>query len=50
MDDASNASIFMKKNLPSPIVFDHPTILADYFRYKQNGCAREIFRYGAAGS
>jgi hypothetical protein len=39
----------MKNNLPSPIVFDHPTILADYFRYKQNGCAREIFSYGAAG-
>ena len=45
MDDAGNASIFMEKDLPSPIVFDHPTILADYFRYKQNGCAREIFGY-----
>ncbi|MGD9006782.1 MAG: NUDIX hydrolase [Desulfobacteraceae bacterium] len=49
MDDAANASIFIKKNLPSPIVFDHSTILDDYFRYKQNGCARTIFRYGAAG-
>lgn len=49
MDDASSASIFMGKNLPSPIVFDHATILADYFRYKQNGCAREIFGYRTAG-
>jgi 8-oxo-dGTP diphosphatase len=48
MDDAGKASIFIKKNLPSPIVFDHSTILDDYFRYKQNGCAREIFGYGAA--
>jgi ADP-ribose pyrophosphatase YjhB (NUDIX family) len=50
MDDACKASIFKKKNLPSPIVFDHSTILADYFRYKQNGCARKIFGYDAAGS
>jgi ADP-ribose pyrophosphatase YjhB (NUDIX family) len=49
MDDASNASIVMKNILPSPIVFDHSTILADYFRYKQNDCAREVFGYAAQG-
>jgi 8-oxo-dGTP diphosphatase len=47
MDDARSASIFMEGNLPSPIVFDHPAILADYFRYKESGCgcAGKIFRY-----
>lgn len=49
MDDASNALIFKENNLPSPIVFDHPTILADYFRYKQSGCVRKIFGYGTVG-
>jgi ADP-ribose pyrophosphatase YjhB (NUDIX family) len=50
MDDACNASIFLQTNLPSPIVFDHSAILADYFRYKKSGCAREIFGYSKVGS
>ncbi|HDD35593.1 MAG TPA: NUDIX hydrolase [Candidatus Desulfofervidus auxilii] len=30
-DDAKGLGIFVKENLPSPIVFDHAKILHDYF-------------------
>ena len=30
-DDASGAGVFTRDNLPSPICFDHKTILEDYF-------------------
>lgn len=36
-DDAKTARIFTEANLPSPIVFDHPQILTDYFHYKKTG-------------
>lgn len=36
-DDAERAQIFVKANLPAPIVFDHARILRDYFRYKETG-------------
>ena len=36
-DDAKRAKIFTKSQLPSPIVFDHPRILSDYFAYKTTG-------------
>ena len=36
-DDAKNAVMFREGNLPSPIAFDHPKILQDYFRYKKTG-------------
>jgi 8-oxo-dGTP diphosphatase len=36
-DDAKKAAIFREDNLPSPIAFDHPQILKDYFRYKKTG-------------
>ncbi len=36
-DDAKRAKIFMKDQLPNPIVFDHPRILSDYFVYKATG-------------
>lgn len=36
-DDAKRAKIFTKSQLPSPIVFDHPRILSDYFAYKATG-------------
>ncbi len=36
-DDAKTARIFTEANLPSPIVFDHPQILRDYFHYKKTG-------------
>jgi ADP-ribose pyrophosphatase YjhB (NUDIX family) len=33
-DDAKNAGIFNRENLPENIVFDHPEILDDYFNKK----------------
>lgn len=36
-DDARTAGVFLESELPSPIAFDHPQILADYFRYKKTG-------------
>lgn len=39
-DDAQNAGIYTAETLPSPIVFDHPAILNDYFAYK-NGTPRD---------
>ena len=34
-DDATAVGIFSRDNLPSPIVFDHAQILADYFALKK---------------
>ncbi len=48
-DDASSAVIFASGNLPSPVVFDHATILSDYFRYIQGISRRSIFGYGHTG-
>lgn len=36
-DDAKNIGVFTEDNLPSPIIFDHPKILKDYFRWKKEG-------------
>jgi 8-oxo-dGTP diphosphatase len=36
-DDAKIARLFRENQLPSPIVFDHSRILADYFHYKRTG-------------
>jgi len=36
-DDAKRAGAFGENNLPSPMVFDHPQILRDYFIYKKTG-------------
>lgn len=36
-DDAVEASIFTRSNLPEPLAFDHKKILDDYFRYKETG-------------
>jgi 8-oxo-dGTP diphosphatase len=36
-DDAKTARAFTENQLPSPIVFDHGQILADYFRFKRTG-------------
>ncbi len=36
-DDAARAGLFSHDTLPSPIVFDHAQILADYFRYRDEG-------------
>ncbi|MCL2102933.1 MAG: NUDIX hydrolase [Syntrophorhabdaceae bacterium] len=35
-DDAAQAELFHEDNLPSPIVFDHARILADYFNWKKS--------------
>ena len=39
-DDAVNADIFARKNLP-PLAFDHTKILADYFIYKSEAATHE---------
>jgi 8-oxo-dGTP diphosphatase len=36
-DDAEAAQIFFENQLPDPIVFDHPKILSDYFRFRTTG-------------
>lgn len=36
-DDAAEAVLFGPDELPSPIVFDHSQILADYFRARAEG-------------
>jgi 8-oxo-dGTP diphosphatase len=36
-DDAKTARAFRENNLPSPLVFDHPRILRDYFTFKKTG-------------
>jgi len=36
-DDAAEAQVFELDALPSPIVFDHPTILSDYIAYQATG-------------
>jgi len=36
-DDAADARLFAEGDLPSPLAFDHATILADYFRFKKTG-------------
>jgi len=34
-DDAQSAGVFGQPTLPEPIVFDHASILADYFLYRE---------------
>ncbi len=36
-DDAKTARLFREDDIPSPLVFDHPRILRDYFTYKKTG-------------
>jgi len=36
-DDAADARVFPLDALPSPIVFDHATIIEDYRRYRSSG-------------
>ncbi len=42
-DDAKNAMIFTKGNLPANIVFDHGKILEHYFQYRQGIEKSKIF-------
>lgn len=41
-DDATEARTFTRDALPSPLCFDHGTILADYLRYRQTGQKRKL--------
>jgi ADP-ribose pyrophosphatase YjhB (NUDIX family) len=42
-DDAVNAGIFTEAGLPTPLVFDHPRILKDYFAYKKGYPREQLF-------
>ncbi len=42
-DDAKNAKVFVKNNLPTNIVFDHKKILDHYYKYQQGIKKSEIF-------
>ena len=44
-DDAKNAGVFGQLTLPEPIVFDHASILADYFRYIEGNDRRTILKH-----
>ena len=44
-DDARQAGIFTAADLPSPMVFDHPAILKDYFTYKSGISRDRVFGY-----
>ena len=44
-DDAVKAEIFIADSLPTPIVFDHPIILRDYFAYKKESPHSRVFIY-----
>jgi ADP-ribose pyrophosphatase YjhB (NUDIX family) len=43
-DDAKEAKLYDKENLPYPIVFDHGQILAHYFSYKNGALKQDIFQ------
>lgn len=36
-DDARNLALFYPPEFPSPLAFDHPTVLADYLAYLRTG-------------
>jgi ADP-ribose pyrophosphatase YjhB (NUDIX family) len=36
-DDAANVGVFTEHNLPTPLVFDHAHIVADYFCFRRTG-------------
>lgn len=40
-DDAEQAGVFLEESLPSPLVFDHADILADYFRRRRGQPERQ---------
>lgn len=43
-DDALQAMIVYPDSLPTPVVFDHPDILRDYYRYKAGEGKEIIFQ------
>ena len=44
-DDARKAEIFTAENLPDPIVFDHLSILKQYFAYRNGISKKRVFGY-----
>jgi len=44
-DDARSAGVFSQQALPTPIVFDHAAILADYYRYREGVDRRTVFKH-----
>jgi ADP-ribose pyrophosphatase YjhB (NUDIX family) len=38
-DDAADIGVFTRENLPSPLAFDHATILADFFMARDKACS-----------
>jgi ADP-ribose pyrophosphatase YjhB (NUDIX family) len=44
-DDAAEARVFPLDQLPSPIVFDHADIIADYARFRATGQRPDPERY-----
>jgi 8-oxo-dGTP diphosphatase len=44
-DDAAEARVFPLDGLPSPIVFDHASIIADYVRFRATGQRPDPERY-----
>jgi len=43
-DDAATAGVFTHDRLPTPLCFDHATILEDYFRYRASGAMPPLDR------
>lgn len=44
-DDAETAEYYDLNNLPSPICFDHMTIIQDYIHYRMTGNRQQLDRY-----
>ncbi len=44
-DDAEKAEYYSLDDLPSPICFDHQTIIDDYIHYRKTGERRQVARY-----
>jgi 8-oxo-dGTP diphosphatase len=43
-DDAKTAALFTESRLPEPLVFDHASILRDYFNYKKGVPRHQVFK------
>jgi 8-oxo-dGTP diphosphatase len=41
-DDAKVARLFLERDLPKNLVFDHPRILREYFDYKKTGARPKL--------
>jgi 8-oxo-dGTP diphosphatase len=41
-DDAKHLDVFQLDQLPAPLAFDHAQVLADYVRYRAQGCVAPL--------